>query len=206
MVQKKVETYETFAFNKANSALAKKLIGRYPTCRQASAVIPLLDMAQRQCGGWLPQSAMRHVAEMLAMPEIRVYEVATFYSMFNLKPVGKHFIQVCTTTPCWLRGSGEIMDHCRTKLGLTKGETTHDGLFTVTEVECLGACVNAPMVQINDDYYEDLTVDTFDSIIEDLAADRPVTVGSALGRTSNPIPSAFHPSAGGDLPKGGKKK
>ena len=186
MAKDTASSFETFAFSKSNVTMAKQIVARYPKGRQASAVIPLLDLAQRQCGGWLPQSAMRHVAGYLEMPEIRVYEVATFYSMFNLKPVGKHFIQVCTTTPCWLRGSGDLMNHCKSKLGVGKGETTADGLFTVTEVECLGACVNAPMVQINDDYYEDLTVESFDALLNGLASGKPVTTGSALGRTSDP--------------------
>ncbi len=177
---------EPFLFSKANSTLAKQIVARYPKGRQASAVLPLLDLAQRQSGGWLPQSAMRYVAEYLEMPEIRVYEVATFYTMFNLKPVGKHLVQVCTTTPCWLRGSGDLMDLCRRKLGVEKGQTTPDGVFTVVEVECLGACVNAPMVQINDDFYEDLSVEAFDGILENLTAGKTVKTGSALGRMSNP--------------------
>ncbi len=165
-----------FAFDAANLARAKALIQRYPEGRQASAVMPLLDLAQRQSADWLPRAAMDHVAGMLGMPKIRVYEVASFYSMYNLAPVGKHFVRVCTTTPCWLRGSAEVMEACRRKLGIEAGETTADGDFTLLEVECLGACVNAPMMQIGDDYYEDLD------------ADRTVAVLEALARGEKPEP------------------
>ena len=157
-----------FCFHNDNLARAQTIIAKYPEGRQASAVIPLLDIAQRQSGNWLPHAAMDIVADMLEMPRIRVYEVATFYTMFNLQPVGENFIQVCTTTPCWLRGSADIVKTCRDKLGIGPGETTADGKFTVTEVECLGACVNAPMVQINDDFYEDLTPEIMGRMCDDL--------------------------------------
>ena len=146
---------------------AKLIVGRYPPGRQQSAVIPLLDLAQRQVGaetetqGWLPIPVIEYVAAYLGMPYIRAYEVATFYTMFNLAPVGRFHVQVCGTTPCMLRGSDDVLAACKAK-GLKKGDTTDDGLFTLTEVECLGACANAPMVQINDDNYEDLTVETHD--------------------------------------------
>jgi NADH-quinone oxidoreductase subunit E len=171
-----------FAFTPENQAQAKVVLARYPAGRQASAVVPLLDLAQRQSGGWLPREAIEYVAEMLDMAPIRVHEVATFYSMFNLRPVGKHLIQICRTTPCWLRGAGDLTRACREKLGVGLRENTADGLFTVVEVECLGACANAPMVQINDDYYEDLTTDRLVKIIDDLAAGRKVTPGSQAGR------------------------
>jgi len=171
-----------FAFSLDNLARAQKIITKYPEGRQASAVLPLLDLAQRQTGNWLPRAAMDYVADMLSMPRIRVYEVATFYTMFNLQPVGEHFIQICTTTPCWLRGSQQIVKTCRDKLGIDPNETTGDGKFTVTEVECLGACVNAPMVQINDDYYEDLTPEIMAGICDDLKAGKQLSVGSQTGR------------------------
>lgn len=150
------EQMDAFTFSEEKRAQVEAVIQRYPPGRQASAVMPLLDLAQRQNGGWLPRAAMDHVAEILEMPRIRVYEVATFYTMYNLAPVGKYRVQVCTTTPCWLRGSDDVVAACKAKLGIGFGETTADGLFTLQEVECLGACVNAPMIQVNDDYYEDL--------------------------------------------------
>ncbi len=173
---------ESFTFSEAGAKRAQQIIARYPKGRQQSAVIPLLDLAQRECGGWLPRAAMDHVAELLSMPPIRVYEVGTFYTMFNLKPVGKHLIQVCRTTPCWLRGADELTATCRKKLGIELGETTADGQFTLVEVECLGACVNAPMIQVNDDYYEDLTPELMERLIDDLAAGRDVSIGSQAGR------------------------
>ena len=147
----------TFAFTLENAERAKAIIAKYPPGRQASALMPLLWLAQQQNGNWLPRAAMEAVADQLSMPRVKAYEVATFYSMYNLHPVGKHFIEICTTTPCWLRGSDGIVDACRNKLGIELGQTTADGQFTIVEVECLGACVNAPMVQIGEHYYEDLT-------------------------------------------------
>ncbi len=137
--------------------LAKTIIARYPAGRQQSAVMPLLALAQRQNGGWLPKAAMDYVAGMLGMAPVRVYEVASFYTMYNLDPVGKNVIEVCTTTPCWLRGSDAIVEACEKHLGIGLGETTADGQFTLREAECLGACVNAPMCSIGEHYYEDLT-------------------------------------------------
>src|SRR3984957_17624055 len=174
--------HQKFTFTPDNLTRAKAIIAKYPAGRQASAVIPLLDIAQRQSGNWLPQTAMDTVADMLEMPRIKVYEVATFYTMFNLQPVGEHFIQVCTTTPCWLRGSDGIVKACHAKLGIGPGETTTDGKFTVAEVECLGACVNAPMVQINDDFYEDLTPEITGKIIDDLKSGKNLSAGSQSGR------------------------
>ncbi len=173
---------KTFAFTPDNMKRAKAIIAKYPAGRQASAVIPLLDIAQRQSDNWLPKAAMDYVADMLEMAPIRVYEVASFYTMFNLQPVGQNFVQVCTTTPCWLRGSADIMKTCKSKLGIDKGETTADGKFTLTEVECLGACVNAPMVQINDDFFEDLTPELMAKMLDDLAAGKKLSVGSQTGR------------------------
>jgi NADH-quinone oxidoreductase E subunit len=179
-----------FEFNAEMRATADKIIAKYPTGRQASAVIPLLDLAQRQSGGWLPRAAMDHVATVLEMAPIRVYEVVTFYTMFNLAPVGKYVINVCTTTPCALRGSGDIVDACKKRLGVGLDETTPDGLFTVTEVECLGACVNAPMVAIGDDTYEDLDPASMTRIIDMLAR----------GETPKPGPQSERQGA---EPKGG---
>ncbi|MBT3536458.1 MAG: NAD(P)H-dependent oxidoreductase subunit E, partial [Rhodospirillaceae bacterium] len=138
--------------------------------------------AQRQHKNWLPRAAMNTVAEMLDMPRIRVYEVATFYTMYNLAPVGEHFVQICTTTPCWLRGSDDVVSACKNKLGIDLGETTADGKFTVIEVECLGACVNAPMMQVNDDYFEDLTADSTAAVLDALARGDKPKVGPQGGR------------------------
>lgn len=159
---------ETFSFDAEYAAAAEKIIARYPEGRQASAVMPLLDLAQRQFGGWLPTAAMNHVADVLDMPAIRVYEVASFYTMYNIEPVGEHFVQVCTTTPCALRNCAAVLKACREELGIDIGETTSDNKFTLQEVECLGACVNAPMMQIGDDYYEDLNAETTKSILQEL--------------------------------------
>jgi NADH-quinone oxidoreductase E subunit len=171
-----------FAFDAENLARATTIIARYPAGRQASAVLPLLDIAQRQCGNWLPRVAMDYVAGLLDMAPIRVYEVATFYSMFNLEPVGEWFFQICTTTPCWLRGSDQVVAACERKLGIHVGETSADGKFTLKEVECLGACVNAPIIQVNDDFYEDLDGPSTERLIDELAAGRVPPVGSVIGR------------------------
>ena len=184
-------TDNAFNFDADNKALTKTVIAKYPKGRQASAVLPLLDLAQRQNDGWLSRPAMDHVAEVLDMAPIRVYEVATFYSMYNLKPVGKHHVQVCTTTPCWLRGSDGVLDACKKRLGVEPGETTADGNFTLDEVECLAACVNAPMIQIADDYYEDLDAQSVIQILDDLAAGKTPTPGPQVKRqTSAPVTGA----------------
>merc|ERR1712241_686128 len=149
---------------------------------RADAIIPLLDLAQRQSGGWLPISAMHHVAEFIGMPRMRVYEVATFYTMFIRNPVGKSHLQLCTTTPCWLRGSDEILQAIKKNLGISVGETTKDKMFTLSEVECLGACVHAPMIQINDDYFEDLTEKDMEEILEDLKVGKSPPKGPRSGR------------------------
>lgn len=169
---------KSFAFDDAHLALAKTQVAKYPEGRQQSAVIALLDLAQRQNGGWVPVAAIRTIAGMLAMPEIRAFEVATFYTMFNLAPVGRHLIQVCRTTPCWLRGSDDLTNACRDHLGVELGENTEDGEFTVVEVECLGACVNAPMVQINDHYYEDLTAERMTALLDALRSGEEIKIGS----------------------------
>jgi NADH-quinone oxidoreductase E subunit len=171
-----------FAFTEENMAYARRIIAKYPEGRQASALMPLLDLAQRQNANWLHRAAMDYVADLLGMPRMRVYEVATFYTMYNLKPVGRHFVQVCTTTPCMLRGADEVLHACERKLGIQAGETTPDGQFTVIEVECLGACVNAPMMQINDDFYEDLDAEGTERVLDALARGETVPPGSVKGR------------------------
>jgi NADH-quinone oxidoreductase E subunit len=176
---------ESFAFTPESLAAVRSHMAKYPPGRQMSAVLPLLDVAQRQCGNWLPRAAMDVVADLLGMARIRVYEVATFYSMFNLRPVGKHFFQICTTTPCWLRGSEEVVQACERKLGIGIGETTADGQFTLKEVECLGACVNAPIIQINDDFYEDLDGPATERLIDALRRGEKTTPGSAIGRQTS---------------------
>ncbi|MDE2165716.1 MAG: NADH-quinone oxidoreductase subunit NuoE [Alphaproteobacteria bacterium] len=175
----------SFAFTPENLKKAQAHIAKYPPGRQASAVLPLLDLAQRQHDNWLPRAAMDAVADMLGMPRIRVYEVATFYTMFNLKPVGKHFFQICTTTPCWLRGSDEVVAACKKKLGVGIGETTADGQFTLKEVECLGACVNAPIIQVNDDFYEDLDGVSTEALIDALKRGGKPPVGSVKKRQTS---------------------
>ena len=180
-----VEQPASFAFNAENLAKAKAEMAKYPPGRQASAVLALLDLAQRQHDNWLPRAAMDAVAEMLDMARIRVYEVATFYSMFNLKPVGRHFFQICTTTPCWLRGSDEVVKACERKLGVKVGETTPDGQFALTEVECLGACVNAPIIQVNDDFYEDLDGPATERLIDALKRGERPKPGSVTGRQTS---------------------
>lgn len=175
---------EGFAFTDENLKEAKRIIAKYPKTKQQSALMPLLTLAQRQHANWLPVAAMDYVADMLEIPHMRAYEVATFYTMYNLAPVGQHMIEVCTTTPCWLRGSDDIVNTCKKELGIGLGETTPDGLFTLKEAECLAACVNAPMVQIGDHYYEDLTSDSIRKIIEDLRAGREPKIGNQTARRS----------------------
>ena len=176
---------EDFAFTQENLRRAETVIARYPADRKSSALIALLDLAQRQNGGWLSVPAIEYVANYLEIAPIRAHEVASFYSMFNDQPVGKYFIQVCRTTPCWLRGSDGITETCKKKLGVGLRQVSEDGLFSVIEVECLGACANAPMVQINDDYYEDLTPERMAEIIDALREGGDVPVGSQTGRLSS---------------------
>jgi len=176
---------ENFEWSSENFKIISDIIKKYPSNRIQSAVIPLLDLAQRQNDGWLSKNSLEKVAETLSMSYIRVLEVATFYSMFNLEPIGKNFVQICRTTPCWLRGSEKLskaaMEVCKTNLG----ETSTDNKFTVVEVECLGACCNAPMVQINDDYYEDLDEENFRKILLNLKNNKSNKVGSQIGRKAS---------------------
>jgi NADH-quinone oxidoreductase subunit E len=170
-----------FAFNKANAEWAKAQLAKYPPGRQQSAIIPLLWKAQEQSGGWLPEAAIRYVADYLGLAHIRALEVATFYTMFNLEPVGKFHVQLCGTTPCRLRGADDLEKICRERIG-EQGHVTKDGKFSWVEVECLGACVNAPMAQINYDYYEDLTAESFNKILDGLAAGKKVKPGPQIDR------------------------
>ena len=163
------ENTETFAFTAENLEAAKAILAKYPEGREASATMPLLTLAQRQNDNWLPRAAMDVVADMVGLPSIRVYEVATFYTMYNLEPVGKNYVQVCTNISCLIRGADDVFKVCKNKLGIENGETTEDGQFTLLEVECLGACVNAPMMQINDDYYEDLDAASTEKVLDALA-------------------------------------
>ena len=179
------EQPDTFAFTKENLEKVEAIIAKYPPGRQASAVLSLLDLAQRQHGGWLPRAALEYVAELLELTRMGVYEVATFYTMFNLEPVGRFQVEVCTNLPCWLRGSDEIIGACRKNLGIGIGETTEDGLFTLAEVECQGACVNAPMVKIGDDFFEDLTPEAIEKMLEELRAGGNPKPGSRIGRKSS---------------------
>jgi NADH-quinone oxidoreductase subunit E len=186
-----------FAFDEIAAELVAKAIARYPAGKQASAVMPLLDIAQRQMtrltgSAWVPRVAMDVIAKTLGMAPVRVYEIATFYLMYNTKPVGKYHVQICTTTPCWLRGSDDVVAACQKVTGIHEfGETSADGLFTMTEVECLGACVAAPMLQINDDYYEDLNAERTEALLAGLKAGGALPpAGSTAGRTS------FAPAAG----------
>jgi NADH-quinone oxidoreductase subunit E len=179
-----------FVWTVANAEKAKEVIGRYPAGRQQSAVMPLLDLAQRQVGaetntqGWLPVPVIEFVAAQLDMPFMRAYEVATFYTMYNLAPVGRFHVQVCGTTPCMLRGSDDVLRACAER-GLKKGATTADGLFTLAEVECLGTCANAPMVQINDDNFEDLTFESTLAVLDALARGEQPTPGPQVDRQTS---------------------
>lgn len=189
-------SYQPKEFAFRDEAKVAEIISRYPKGKQRSAIMPLLDLAQRQVGedgatanppygGWIPRAAMDKIAEIVDVPPVKVYEVATFYSMYNLEPVGKYLVQMCTTTPCMLCGSGNIVKACEDHLGIHTGESTKDGMFTLMEVECLGACVNAPMVQINDDYFEDLTPESMKKLLSDLKNGVQVTVGSQTGRKAS---------------------
>jgi len=180
---------KSFSFTKANEKVIKDIVSRYPEGKQKSAIMPLLDLAQRQMaesskssGGWIPTAAMNEIARILDVPDMKVYEVATFYTMYNLRPVGKYNIQCCTTTPCWLRGSSDVVKAAEKATGLKMGQTSADKQFTLTEVECMGACVNAPMVQINDDYYEDLTPEIITELVEGMKKGKLPKKGSQVGR------------------------
>jgi NADH-quinone oxidoreductase subunit E len=180
-----VSEVATFAFTPENEAAAQAAIGHYPPGRQASAVIALLTIAQHQSGGWLPQPALDHVADYLQMPPIRVYEVASFYDMLNTRPVGRTQVRVCTTTPCWLCGSDAVVKACKDALGIEIGQSTEDGRFFLREFECLGACANAPILWVDDDYYEDLTYDTTRAILDQLMRGERPRPGSQAGRRAS---------------------
>ncbi len=176
---------DNFEFNSNNLDLAKKILSKYPADKMKSAVMPLLYLAQKQNDNWIPLSAMKYIAKFLGMPYIKVYEVATFYSMYNLSPVGKYFIQVCTTTPCMIRGAYKLVDVCKKKISQKEKELSKNQQCSWVEVECLGACINAPMVQINDEYYEDLNTIKFSEIIEDILSDKKPKSGSYRGRINS---------------------
>lgn len=173
---------EAFAFTAESEAEIKQQLAKYPDGRQASAVKSLLYIAQRQHDNWIPMKAIEAIAERLDMPEMRVLEVASFYTMFNLKPVGKWYLQVCGTTPCMLRGSDDVSRCIKDKLNITSGQTSDCGKFSLLEVECLGACVNAPILQVNDDFYEDMDYQSTSDLLTALEADNPPAVGSVIGR------------------------
>ena len=175
----------TFAFNAQNQDWAQKQIAKYPPGKQASAVVPLLWRAQEQNGGHVTEPMMRVIGEMLGMSPIRVLEIATFYTMFNLKPVGEHLLQVCTTTPCWLRGSDQVVAACKKHIHAQAETVSPDGKLSWMEVECLGACVNAPIVQVGDDFYEDLDGPRTAALINDLRNGRPTKPGSQIGRQTS---------------------
>ena len=176
---------DSFEFNLKNIEAAKKIISNYPMEKQQSAVMALLYIAQRQNNKWIPLAAMKYIAKFLDMPYIKVYEVATFYSMYNLAPVGKFFYQICTTTPCMLRGAYKLVDVCKSKISEKENELSKDGNCSWTEVECLGACVNAPMIQVNNDYYEDLDESNTEKILESFINDKPLNSGSYRNRKNS---------------------
>ncbi len=174
-----------FKFSDENMKKAEEILKRYPNSQKKSAVMPFLYLAQRQNDNWIPLAAMKYIANFLAMPYISVYEVATFYTMYNLAPVGKHFVQVCTTTPCLIRGADKIVKLCKEKISENENEISKNGNCSWMEVECLGACVSAPMMQINDNYYEDLDEKSTSEILESLINDKPLKTGSYIGRKNN---------------------
>ena len=176
---------KSFEFNNKSLEAAKKIISNYPKGKQQSAVMALLYIAQRQNDNWIPLSAMKYIAKMLEMPYIKVYEVATFYTMYNLAPVGDYFFQVCTTTPCMIRGAYKLVDVCKKKISEKESEITENGKASWMEVECLGACVNAPMIQINDDYFEDLNEEKLEKIIDQINKNQKPKPGSYRGRLSS---------------------
>jgi NADH-quinone oxidoreductase subunit E len=184
-VSQVIATGTAFEFTPENIEKAKAFIAKYPDGRQQSAVMPLLDLAQRQNDNWLSREALEYIGKFLDVPYMRVLEVATFYTMYNLKPVGKYFLQLCRTTPCWLRGSDNLEAVCKKKLGISNGETSEDGMFTLLEVECLGACVNAPVVQINDDFYEDLNAENFEALLDKLAKGEVPPKGPQVDRINS---------------------
>ena len=174
-----------FEFNKKNLEEAQKLIKNYPDGKQQSAVMPLLYLAQKQNDNWIPLAAMKYIAKFLSMPYIKVYEVATFYTMYNLSPVGKYFFQICTTTPCMIRGAYDIVNVCKEKISDKENQLSKDNTCSWMEVECLGACINAPMMQINDDYYEDLNKEKTEKIINQIQSGEKPKPGSYRGRINS---------------------
>jgi NADH-quinone oxidoreductase E subunit len=179
---------KTFTFSSENIKKMKEILSKYPETRKKSAVMPLLYLAQKQNEGWIPLVAIQYIADQLDVPYIKVYEVATFYTMYNLAPVGKYFVQVCTTTPCAIRGSGKIVEMCKKHISEKEGNLSSDEKSSWIEVECLGACVNAPMIQINEDYYEDLDEDSVEKIFKSFKDDNLPKFGSQKGRKgSEPI-------------------
>lgn len=184
IAQLKAVEFKEFSFTKENQRWVEMEIAKYPQGRESSAVVALLWRAQQQCGGWLPQKAIEYVADRLGMSYIRVYEIATFYTMFSLKPVGRYFIQLCGTVPCHIRGNRSLKDYLLQRVGPEK-TVTEDGMFSWVEVECLGACCNAPVVQINEDYYEDLDVERLETLLNAMQEGKPFTKGSQIGRKAS---------------------
>ena len=181
-----------FSFDRDNMLLAKKILKIYPKNYKESSIMPLLSIAQNQNNGWLPKKAIEYVSDFLEIPEIKVLEIATFYSMYNLSPVGKFHIEVCTTSPCMLRGSDEILSFCEKKLAIQEGGISKDKMFSLSRVECLGACVNAPIIKINKNYYEDLDLNSTDKLINNLLNDKKIKIGSQSGRKgSEPRKSSY---------------
>ena len=176
---------ENFEFTKTNLELADKILKKYPSGQKKSAVMPLLYLAQNQNENWIPLAAMKYIGKFLSMPYINVYEIATFYSMYNLAPVGKYFVQVCTTSPCALRGANKLVNICKEKISKNQNELSQNGLCSWTEVECLGACINAPMMQVNEDYYEDLDEINTKKILNSFLEDRPLKPGSYRNRKNS---------------------
>tara|TARA_B100001741_G_C16492748_1_gene570536 strand:+ start:320 stop:925 length:606 start_codon:yes stop_codon:yes gene_type:complete len=178
------EQPKNFEFSIQNLKLVEDILKKYPKERKKSAVMPLLYIAQKQNENWIPLAAIKYIAKYLSMPYINVYEIATFYTMYNLAPVGKYFVQVCTTSPCLLRGANKIVDICKKRISEKESQISNDGKCSWVEVECLGACVNAPMMQINNDYYEDLDENSTKKILDSLFNDQPLKPGSYRGRKS----------------------
>ena len=176
---------DNFSFNETNKREAEKILAKYPTDRKQSAIMPLLDLAQRQNDNWLSRDVVEYVANFIEIPFIKAWEVVTFYSMYYTKYNGKYLVQVCGTTPCWLRGSDQVAKACKEMISPDQNTLSKDGLFSWMQVECLGACANAPLIQINDDYYEDLTYDTTKNILQSLKDGIEIKVGSQNGRTSS---------------------
>ena len=179
------EQPDKFEFSKKNLEIAKKIISNYPEDKQQSAVMALLYISQRQNNNWIPLVAMKYIAKFLSMPYIKVYEVATFYTMYNLAPVGDYYFQVCTTTPCMIRGAYKLVEVCKKKISKNESKISKDGKSSWVEVECLGACVNAPMIQINEDYFEDLDPEKLEKIIDKINVNETPKPGSYRGRTSS---------------------